>query len=178
MATVPEAFRLANQLVQLLAKEGFHLTKWISNSREVLEEVPFPVREHGPSPTLEDLPIDLALGTQYDMLADTLSFRVKEKLVADTRRSILSLVSSLYDPLGFAAPLILPAKTPLQELRRLDFGWDGTVPNESLVKWRAWVGPKNSESFTMFSCHFSGMKLFAAVVSVKLHKFITGQLDC
>ena len=40
VATVPEASRLANQPVQLLAKGGFHLTKWISNSREVLEEIP------------------------------------------------------------------------------------------------------------------------------------------
>ena len=40
VATVPETFRLANQLVQLLAKGGFHLIKWITNSREVLEEIP------------------------------------------------------------------------------------------------------------------------------------------
>lgn len=40
VATVPDASQLANQLVQLLAKGGFHLTKWISNCREVLEEIP------------------------------------------------------------------------------------------------------------------------------------------
>ena len=44
VATVPEASKLANQLVQLLVKGGFHLTKWISNSREVLEEIPFSER--------------------------------------------------------------------------------------------------------------------------------------
>ena len=71
------------------------------------------------------------------MEADTLRFRVKEKLVPDTRRGMLSLVCSLYDPLGFAAALRLPAKVLLQELRRVDFGWDETVPNETLVKWRA-----------------------------------------
>ena len=65
VATVPEASRLGNQLVQLLAKGGFHLTKWISNSREVLEEIP--PGERAPSIAnldLEDLPIDRALGTQ------------------------------------------------------------------------------------------------------------------
>ena len=111
--------------MQLLAKGGFHLTKWISNSREVLEEIP--PGERAPSMAnldLEDLPIDRALGTQWDVEADTLSFRVKEKPVPDTRRGILSLVSSLYDPLGFAAPLILPAKVLLQGLCRLNFGWD------------------------------------------------------
>lgn len=73
------------------------------------------------------------------MEADTLSFRVKEKPVPDTRRGILSLTSSLYDPLAFAATLILPAKVLLQELCRLDFGWDETLPNDTLVKWRAWL---------------------------------------
>ena len=64
MATVPEASRLANQLVQLLAKGGFHPTKWISNSGEVLEEIS--PGERVPSIAnldLEDLPIDRALGT-------------------------------------------------------------------------------------------------------------------
>ena len=132
VATLPEASRLANQLVQLLAKGGFHLTKWISNSREVLEEIP--PGESAPSMAnldLEDLLIDRVLGTQWDVEADTLSFRVKEKPVPDTRRGILSLVSSLYDPLGFAAPLILPAKVLLQGLCRFDFGWDEPVPNKN-----------------------------------------------
>ena len=77
VATVPEASRLANQLVQLLAKGGFHLAKWIRNNREVLEEIP--PGERAPSIAnldLEDLPIDRALGTQWVVEADALSFRV------------------------------------------------------------------------------------------------------
>ena len=233
LATVPEASRLANELVQLLAKGGFHLTKWISNSREVLEDIP--PGERAPSTAnldLEDLPIVHALGTQWHVEADTLSFCVKEKPVPDTRRGILS---SLYDPLGFAVPLILPAKVLLQGLCRLDFGWDEPVPNETLVKWRAWVEDlPNLKLVSWPRCfkpkefgalhnvqlhHFSdasevgygaasnlrlvddkgrvhcglvmakscgsplkavtipSMELTAAVVSVKLHKFITEQLD-
>ena len=109
--------------MQLLAKGGFHLTKWISKSRGVLEEIPPCERALSiANLDLKDLPIDRALGTQWDVEAETLSFRVKEKLVPDTRRGILSLVSSLYDPPGFAAPFILPAKVLPQELCRLDFG--------------------------------------------------------
>ena len=115
VTTAPETFRLANQLVQLLAKGGFHLTKWVSNSREVLEGIPPGERAlSNGNLDLEDVPIDCVLGTQRDMEADTLSFRVKKKPVPDTRRRILSLVSSLYDPLGFAAILIQPAKVLLQ----------------------------------------------------------------
>lgn len=52
---------------------------------------------------------------------------------------MLSLIYSIYDPLGFAAPLILPAKMLLQDLCKLDFGWETTIPDETLVKWRTWV---------------------------------------
>ena len=112
MASVPEASRLANGPVQLLTKRGFHLTKWISNGRE--KSLPRRAPSIG-NLYLKDLPIDRALGTQWDVEADMLSFCVKEKPVLDTRRGILSLVSSLYDPPGFAAPLILSAKVPPSE---------------------------------------------------------------
>ena len=116
------------------------LRRMYSNSREVLEEIT--AYKRAPSVTnldLEDLPIDCALGTQWDVETETFSFRVKEKLIPDTRRGMLSLIPRFYNPLEFAAALILPAKVLLQELCRLDFGWDETVPNETLVKWRAWV---------------------------------------
>ena len=100
-ATVPETFRLANQLVQLLAKGGFHLTKWVRNSREVLQGTPPGERALSISNLdLEDVPIDRALGTQWNVEADTLSYRVEKKPVPDTRREILSLVFSLDDPLS------------------------------------------------------------------------------
>ena len=109
VATVPEALRLANQLVQLEGR--FHLTKWVRNSREVLQGIPPGERALSiANLDLEDVPIDRALGTQWNVEADTLSYRVEKKLVPDTRKEILSLVFSLYDPLGFTAPLIQPAK--------------------------------------------------------------------
>ena len=59
---------------------------------------------------LEDLPMDCALGTQWDVERDTLSFKVAKREVPNTRSGMLSLISGLYDPLGFVAPFILPAK--------------------------------------------------------------------
>ena len=131
-----------------------------------------PAREHRPSSNLdlEDLRIDRALGTQWDMEADTLCFRVKEKPVPDTRRGIMFLVSSLYDPLAFAASLILPAKVLLQELCRLDFGWDETVLNETLVKWRAWVEDLQNLKLVSWARCFQP-KEFGVLHNVQLHHF-------
>ena len=51
----------------------------------------------------------------------------------------MSTLSSLYDPLGFAAPFILPAKKILQELCQLQrLGWDDEIPHEYEVRWSKW----------------------------------------
>ena len=87
--TVPEAHRLVSQLSNLLAQGGFHLTKWISNCHEVLKSIP--PSERAPSIRdldLEDLPMDCALGTQWDVERDTLSFKVAKREVHNTRRGI------------------------------------------------------------------------------------------
>lgn len=82
----------------------------------------------------EDLLMDRASGIQWDAERDKLSIRV-----ADTRRGIMSFVSGLYDPLDFAAPLVLPAKILLQELWKLDVGWDEEIQSERLKERRTWI---------------------------------------
>ena len=71
-----------------------------------------------------------------------------------TRRGILSIVSSIYDPLGMAAPFILPAKLLLlQDLFRKGLGWDDEIPSSYLSRWRVWLSgvPKRSE-FSVDRC--------------------------
>ena len=41
-----------------------------------------------------------------------------------TRRNILSVYSSIFDPLGFIQPFILKPKLLIQDLSRLKCGWD------------------------------------------------------
>ena len=50
------------------------------------------------------------------------------------KRGILSTVSSLLDPLGFVAPLLLDRKSILQELCRREVGWDDPIKDEVKVK--------------------------------------------
>ena len=56
-----------------------------------------------------------------------------------TRRGILSVISSIYAPLGFVAPLILPAKAILRDLCRKGLDWDDRVPLEDLERWQDWL---------------------------------------
>ena len=63
--------------------------------------------------------------------------RDKHERQAPTRWGILSLVSSVYDPLGFAAPFTLPAKALLQDLCRQNL-YD-PIPAEELSESIFWT---------------------------------------
>ncbi|XP_038565592.1 uncharacterized protein LOC119896177 [Micropterus salmoides] len=85
------------------------------------------------------------------------------------QEGILSVVSSLYDPLGFLSPFIIPAKLLLQELCRMNFKWDEPVPRDVSEH-----GLSGSLNFSM-----SGFKVercikpknFGTQVKAELHHF-------
>ncbi|KAJ8378172.1 hypothetical protein AAFF_G00245580 [Aldrovandia affinis] len=78
----------------------------------------------------EQPPIERALGIHWNIESDMFIFRVTIKSRPPTRRGILSIVSSIYDPFGFLCPFILKAKQILQELCKTKLGWDETIPEE------------------------------------------------
>ena len=51
---------------------------------------------------------------------------------------VLSTVSSVYDPLGFAAPLLLVGKRILQALCKDKAGWDEPIPDLLRARWERW----------------------------------------
>ena len=135
-SSVERVKKLVSQLRELLAKGRFHLTKWASNSREVL--APIPTSERATSMVdldLESLPDSVVLGI---VELDTFQFRIIDKENVNTRRKMLSYVSSPYDPLGVASPFILLGKQILQRLCHIDYDWDEKIGKEELDLWNSW----------------------------------------
>ncbi|KAK3731809.1 hypothetical protein QZH41_007624 [Actinostola sp. cb2023] len=137
--TEEAAKSLAIEITTLLGESGFRLTKWMSNSREVLAAIPEGERA---KPTLDlDLdnpPIQRTLGVQWDVEKDAFLFMINEPNKPPTKRGILSAVSSLYDPIGFVSPVLLEAKKILQRLWKLNLGWDDPIPEELQHHWNKW----------------------------------------
>ena len=135
-----EAIRLIKELCELLARRSFRLTKFISNNSEVIESIPELERAKSVANLdLSELPVERALGVHWDVENDAFTFRIIKRKNAYTRRSILSDVSSMYDPLGFAAPFILLAKHLLQRLCKEQIGWDEEIPPEISRSWDNWL---------------------------------------
>ena len=123
-ATTEDAKRIVSQLRNLLVSGGFHLTKFVSNTREVLAEIPSESLASSAELGNGRLPPHKTLGVFWDAEMDTLNVHVNIKQKPHTRQGLLSMISQTYDPLGILQPFLLPAQLLLQEACRAELGWD------------------------------------------------------
>ena len=141
LPTEYEAIKLVKGLASLCEMGGFHITKWMSNSRPVLESIPTQERAKDVANLdFEHFPTDRALGVSWDIESDNIVFNINPQSCDATRRNILSVISSLYDPLGIVSPYLLPAKLLLQDLCKREVAWDTILTGADLHKWNQWIG--------------------------------------
>ena len=79
------------------------------------------------------------LEVPWDTEAVVLSIKIKKKEPINTRRDLLSIMSSVYDPLGLISPIVLQAKIIMQDECRLGKGRDEPMDESNVVKWHKWL---------------------------------------
>ncbi|XP_077995002.1 uncharacterized protein LOC144448600 [Glandiceps talaboti] len=134
-----EAIQVREQLTSLLSKAGFHIRRWCRNSALVLEGVPEEERATGVKVEESELPSIKTLGVRWDASTDMFGFDFTEQsATVHTKRSLLSCVATLFDPLQFLAPYIIRAKMLLQEAWILGLGWDDEFPPDLSSQTTQW----------------------------------------
>lgn len=135
----------------------------IINHHSVLSAIPEENRIKGVK-TLDlnqvQLPMERALGV--------FTFSITSKHKPVSRRGILSTVSSIFDPLAFFAPVILPAKQILQNLCKMKFSWDEPIPVEIVQTWGWMVDLELLNAFSV--CRGFTLKSFGEVTMAQLSK--------
>ena len=139
---VDTAKELVTDVVNATKEGGFRLTKFTSNSREVMEAIP--TEDHSQITTSRNLEskeaVERALGMKWNIEDDSFGYSTQLERKPFTRRGLLSTVSSLFDPLGFLSPVILPAKILLQALCKMEnLKWDEEVPDKYRLDWEKWL---------------------------------------
>ena len=167
------AINTALQMISLCQKGGWRLNQWISNDKDVLAAIPDSERDKSVALLdlyRDDLPVERALGVHWSLESDEFLFKIVVGKPPVTRREVLSLVMSIYDPLGHAAPFILTARVMMQDMCRRGMDWDEHMSSEDFEKWSKWLEelPRLSEfriprSYTPRS--------FGKVVRRELHHF-------
>ena len=173
ISTEQKAVKLVKDLTALCQRGGFILSKWISNSRAVLTSIP---HEHRAKEIKEldldkdNLPVERALGLHWCVETDVFKFTITARERPHTRRGILSVVGSIYDPLGFLTPFALPAKMIMQELCRRKLGWDEAIPGVFSQQWTDWLADlKQMAEFKVDRC--IKPKNFGQITHSQLHHF-------
>ena len=135
-----QAARMQRDVTEVLSKGGFRLTKWVSNSRDVMESIP---REEHAHPELDlreaELPAQGALGVVWDAEKDSLNFRFRDSSVPMTKRGVLQRTASIFDPLGIAAPFVIRAKMLMQLLWTMQLDWDDELDGDARKAWEDWL---------------------------------------
>ena len=131
-----EACDMLREANKVMNQAGMSLAKWGSNSEEVDDLL---CREfQDKSVGSESFKV---LGMRWLASQDCFSFdglAVPGDLCV-TKRVVLSLVSRLFDPLGFLTPFVVTAKCLFQELWRLGIAWDQVVPETLHNRFTAWI---------------------------------------
>ncbi|VDI69233.1 Hypothetical predicted protein [Mytilus galloprovincialis] len=140
--TKEEAVKLMKDTQQALAKYGnLRLHKFASNCAEVMSAF----HASDLASNLKDLdlecdskPLQRSLGRSWDVNTDNFLFQLSSENKPITRRGILSTINSLYDPLGFLAPVIIQGKLLLRKIVSETVDWDQPLTDETADEWKSW----------------------------------------
>ncbi|XP_073986110.1 uncharacterized protein [Rhodnius prolixus] len=142
-----EAIQLQDQLIALLAKGGFQLSKWASNCPKLLQNLePSQLGVSAVQLSDEDIQGVKLLGIQWHPSEDIFSYKICPPPWNPTKRAILSAIARMYDPLGYLSPVIFYAKVILQEMWKSNCDWDELGPPTTCAKWKTFLAQTSSLS--------------------------------
>ncbi|XP_073763460.1 uncharacterized protein [Danio rerio] len=136
-----QAIDVLRRTQKMLAQSNIRLHKISSNSPVVTSAFPhedlatglqgLDLGQHPP-------PMQHSLGLGWDLSTDQFSFQVEISDKPFTKRGVLSVINSLYDPLGFAVPVSIEGRSILREISTDISEWDTPLPKEKQERWQKW----------------------------------------
>lgn len=116
----------------------FNLRKLKTNLPSIFDSINLNISERL---TLSESSSTLGLG--WELLTDTLYFPMEFptslKYKTQTKRSILSNVFKIFDPLGLLSPSVVQTKIILQQLWLEKLGWDDPIPENISINWSKFI---------------------------------------
>ena len=152
--TMPdEAISLVKNTQEMLMTANLRLHKLAFNSVEVMNAFPEQDRVDNLRELnlfQDPLPLQRSLGVMWDLQRDAFTFQITILERPYTRRGVLAVVKSIYDPQGFVTPVTLQGRLLLHELtemgnkaqsknsNEIHLDWDDPLPQHLRSKWSCW----------------------------------------
>ena len=129
---------LISSVKGILQDNGFHLTKFVANDNSLLRNI-----EHVDICTDSDdlqLSDSKTLVVMWNVNSDYFYFKVNlVKHDVLSRRIMLSIIASIFDPLGLISPILVAGKVIFQQATMLKLSWDCPLPSDVCIKWNSWL---------------------------------------
>jgi hypothetical protein len=130
-----------SEIRQLFWKGGFNCRQFTSNCRHEINGLPFEWQEPRSKLSL--------LGIQWDTIDDTFKMKMPKFKGPTTKRSILSVIASFFDPNGWFSPILLQAKRLQAEVWKIHVDWDELIPEELESRWQKIVHDWDEKEFSI-----------------------------
>lgn len=144
--TEKEAIKLANDIRHIDENAGFIIRNWRSNSPLVQRELNV---EDASNVCLDfGAEFEKLLGMWWEPLSDSFTYLIKNKKVDSevlqghvipTKRQVLSLLMSIYDPNGHLMHYTIHLKILLQRIWRSGRDWDDKIEETHVPAWLQWI---------------------------------------
>lgn len=168
--------QIRKNISDMLSGAGFTLRKFTSNDSRVLQEIAQNENSNLSQYIITDNQDTKALGIVWNHVTDT--FEYKSQVFSHspdniTKRTILSYISRLFDPLGLLGPVIIQAKIILQRLWQLQVTWDESLPIDLHTSWLRFC----SQLSQIDSIRVPRHVVLPGSVNVQIHGFCDSSLQ-
>lgn len=177
--TEPEAIQLAKDVRFIHQQGGFKMRGWISNSSTVTEALNGENVSDKNLDLIKEVALEKVLGMWWNTDTDEFQFKLSKERHVDllsgakypTKRDILSMLMSIYDPLGLIANFLMPLKLLLQEIWRSGVSWDEPIVFLHMQKWKSWLSYlPQAGSVRIPRCY--NIRLSYDQLNIELHTFV------
>ena len=132
---------LQQSLDKMMERGGFNLTKWASNSKEVLSHIAEQEQAESITTDFNASEPGKVLGMSRNTSTGCLLFSIPASVLtandSETKRSLLSITSKVFDPIGLITPLTIRAKMLFQELWQRGLQWENRLDDDIVDQWRS-----------------------------------------
>lgn len=176
-----EAIQIANEVKYVHAQGGFEMRNWISNSNQVTSALQEANTEEKSLDLSSELSTEKVLGMWWNTTSDTFTYKVGWNRYdgallkgerRPTKREVLRVLMSIFDPLGLIAHFLAYLKVLLQDIWRSGISWDEEIGDDAFVNWLTWLKIlPNVERVQIARC-YSNRHPFNEAETVQLHTFV------
>ena len=146
--SLEEISRRVSESIEINANANWQMHGWASNVESILENANLTNNSESLIKINSEPNYEKVLGLKWLNISDELSFNLNlNKINKDlydgdrkpTKREFLSIIMSIFDPLGFLTPFTIQSRILMQAIWTSKVSWDEVLHEAEYLSWKQWL---------------------------------------